>query len=108
MEPGNTITSPHNYTRAQDNLLWKAKYLNPRHSKLQGKQTNVTESLFLANMSFTYHVYKNFSMLVVKVDLGTAPITVSFFSPFLNIMTVGMLLIPYLVAIEGLSSVLTL
>ncbi|GAB4831811.1 hypothetical protein Ancab_005826 [Ancistrocladus abbreviatus] len=47
-------------------------------------------------------------MLVVNVDFGTAPITASFFSPFLKIKTVGMLRIPYLVAIEGLSSVLTL
>lgn len=56
----------------------------------------------------SYHLYKNFSMLVVKVDFGTAPIIASFFSPFLNIMTVGMLRIPYWVAIEGLSSVFTL
>jgi len=47
-------------------------------------------------------------MLAVKVVLGTAPITVSFFSPFLNSMTVGMLLMPYSVAIRGLSSVLSL
>lgn len=54
------------------------------------------------------HLYKNFSMLVVSVDLGTAPITASFFSPSLKIITVGMLRIPYLVAIAGLSSVFTL
>lgn len=52
--------------------------------------------------------YKNFSMHVINVDSGTAPITASFFSPFLNMMTVGILRIPYWVAIEGLSSVLTL
>lgn len=52
--------------------------------------------------------YKNFSIQVVKVDLGTAPITASFFSPPLKIITVGILRIPYRVAMEGLSSVLTL
>lgn len=52
--------------------------------------------------------YKNFSMQVVNVDSGTAPMTASFFSPSLKIITVGILRIPYWVAIEGLSSVLTL
>ena len=61
-----------------------------------------------AKASHAYYLYKNFSMLVVNVDLGTAPITASFFSPLLNIMTVGNLRMPYRVAIEGLSSVLTL
>jgi hypothetical protein len=57
----------------------------------------------------TYHLhYKNFSILVVKVVLGTAPIMASFFSPFLKIITVGMLRIPYSVAIEEQSSVLSL
>lgn len=40
-------------------------------------------------------IYKNFSMQVFNVVSGTAPMTASFFSPFLNIMTVGMLRIPY-------------
>ena len=53
-------------------------------------------------------LYKNFSMQVVNVDSGTAPITASFFSPFLKTITVGILRIPYWVAIPGLSSVLTL
>jgi hypothetical protein len=53
-------------------------------------------------------IYKNFSMLAVSVDLGTAPITASFFSPLTKIMIVGMLRIPYWVAIEGLSSVFNL
>uniref|UniRef100_A0A2P2K809 Uncharacterized protein n=1 Tax=Rhizophora mucronata TaxID=61149 RepID=A0A2P2K809_RHIMU len=65
-------------------------------------------SLIPVNAFLTYHIYNNFSMLVVKVLLGTAPIIASFFSPFLKIITVGMLLIPYLVAVEGLSSVLSL
>ena len=47
-------------------------------------------------------------MLAVSVVLGTAPMTASFFSPLMNIMIVGMLRIPYWVAIEGLSSVLSL
>ncbi len=41
-----------------------------------------------------------------KVDLGTAPITVSLFSPPLKIITVGILRMPYSVAIAGHSSVL--
>lgn len=49
-----------------------------------------------------------FSIVVDKVDLGTAPITLSFFSPFLKNSTVGMLLIPYWVAMLGQSSVLSL
>lgn len=49
--------------------------------------------------------YKNLSMLVASVVFGTAPITASFFSPFLKIMTVGILRIPYSLAMEGLSSV---
>ena len=44
-------------------------------------------------------------MVVTKVALGTAPMMVSFFSPPLNIMTVGILRIPYSVAVLGLSSV---
>lgn len=52
--------------------------------------------------------YKNLSMQVVNVDSWTAPMTASFFSPPLKIMTVGILRMPYLVAIEGLTSVLTL
>jgi len=44
----------------------------------------------------------------VKVDLGTAPITVSSFWPPLKIITVGMERIPYSVATEGLSSVFSL
>lgn len=47
-------------------------------------------------------------MQVVSVDLGTAPMTASFFSPFLKIITVGMLRIPNSVAVEGLSSVFSL
>ncbi len=49
-----------------------------------------------------------FSRAVFKVLFPTAPITVSFFSPLLKIMTVGILLMPYLVAMPGLSSVLSL
>lgn len=48
------------------------------------------------------------STVADKVDLGTAPITLSFFSPFLKKRTVGMLLIPYCVGMFGESSVLSL
>uniref|UniRef100_A0A0E0MKF0 Uncharacterized protein n=1 Tax=Oryza punctata TaxID=4537 RepID=A0A0E0MKF0_ORYPU len=34
------------------------------------------------------------SMMVARVVLGTAPMTLSFFSPFLNMRTVGMLRMP--------------
>jgi hypothetical protein len=49
-----------------------------------------------------------FSMVCTNVDLGTAPITASIFCPFLKIMTVGILRIPYSVATVGLSSVFNL
>lgn len=62
-------------------------------------------SKFPDNISIYATFYKNFSMEVVSVDLGTAPMIASFFSPFLNIITVGMLRIPNSVAMEGLSSV---
>ena len=45
------------------------------------------------------------SIVDVSVLLGTAPMTVSSFCPFLKIMTVGMLRMPYSVAMPGLSSV---
>ena len=45
------------------------------------------------------------SMVLVRVLLGTAPMTVSSFCPPLKIITVGMLRMPYSVAIPGLSSV---
>jgi hypothetical protein len=44
----------------------------------------------------------------VRVDLGTAPMTVSIFLPPLKIMTVGMERIPYSVAMPGDSSVFSL
>jgi len=47
-------------------------------------------------------------MVLAKVDLGTAPITVSTFCPFLKIMQVGMERMPYSVATPGDSSVLSL
>lgn len=47
-------------------------------------------------------------MQVVRVVFGTAPRTESFFSPLLKIMIVGTLRTPYLVAMEGLSSVFSL
>ena len=46
-----------------------------------------------------------FSSVCTSVDLGTAPMTVSHFWPSLKNMTVGMLRMPYSVAIPGLSSV---
>ena len=63
---------------------------------------------FQKNKVESRKIYKNFSMLAVSVDLGTAPITASFFSPLTKNMIVGMLRIPYWVAIEGLSSVFNL
>uniref|UniRef100_A0A0E0FAC7 Uncharacterized protein n=2 Tax=Oryza meridionalis TaxID=40149 RepID=A0A0E0FAC7_9ORYZ len=42
-----------------------------------------------ANQLLTY-----LSMMVARVVLGTAPMTLSFFSPFLNMRTVGMLRMP--------------
>jgi hypothetical protein len=47
-------------------------------------------------------------MFCTRVALGTAPMTVSIFWPFLKIMTVGMLRMPYSVATRGLSSVFSL
>ena len=44
-------------------------------------------------------------MVPVRVDLGTAPMTVSSFCPPLKIITVGMLRMPYSVATLGDSSV---
>ncbi len=46
-----------------------------------------------------------FSSVCTSVDLGTAPMTVSIFTPSLKNMTVGMLRMPYSVATPGLSSV---
>lgn len=46
-------------------------------------------------------------MVADKVDLGTAPMTLSLFWPLLKNRTVGMLLIPYLEATLGLVSVLS-
>ena len=57
-----------------------------------------------------FSVYNStyFSTVADSVDLGTAPIMLSFFSPFLKNRTVGMLLMPYCVAMFGESSVLSL
>uniref|UniRef100_A0A0A9H0N3 Thioredoxin M-type n=1 Tax=Arundo donax TaxID=35708 RepID=A0A0A9H0N3_ARUDO len=65
---------------------------------------------FKANwlLNLRFHLPTYFSMQVTKVLSGTAPITASFFSPFLNIITVGMLRMPNWVAMSGLSSVLSL
>jgi hypothetical protein len=65
----------------------------------------------LANCGYAFKLSNHpmyFSRAVFKVLFPTAPITVSFFSPLLKIMTVGILLMPYLVAMPGLSSVLSL
>ena len=51
--------------------------------------------------------HRYFSMVPVRVDFGTAPISVSSFCPPLKIITVGMLRMPYSVATLGLSSVLS-
>mmetsp|Transcript_34871 Transcript_34871/g.75476 ORF Transcript_34871/g.75476 Transcript_34871/m.75476 type:complete len:210 (-) Transcript_34871:144-773(-) len=48
------------------------------------------------------------SMVWARVCLGTAPITVSIFLPFLKIITVGIERIPYSVATAGDSSVFNL
>lgn len=47
-------------------------------------------------------------MLDDRVALGRAPIIASLFSPLMKIMVVGMLRIPYSLAVEGLSSVFNL
>lgn len=46
--------------------------------------------------------------VLINVDLGTAPITISTFKPFLKIINVGILLIPYSDAMVGFESVLIL
>ena len=51
---------------------------------------------------------RNLSIVPVRVDFGTAPMTVSNFCPSLKTMTVGMLRMPYSVATLGLSSVFSL
>lgn len=56
----------------------------------------------------TSSIYKNLPMHVTRVLSCTAPITVSFFSPFLKRIIVGMLRIPYWVVMSGFSSVLSL
>lgn len=63
--------------------------------------------MFLISL-FKLQTSTYFSTVADRVDLGTAPITLSFFSPFLKNSTVGMLLIPYWVAMLGQSSVLSL
>jgi len=75
-------------------FIMGARYPNLRHQNLRRKETNTRKQLNFREGIFTYHLHKNFSMLVVNVDLGTAPIMASFFSPLLKIITVGMLLIP--------------
>lgn len=52
--------------------------------------------------------YMYLSIVSQRVDLGTAPMMLSFFSPSLKNNTVGMLRIPYLPATFGDSSVLSL
>lgn len=49
--------------------------------------------------------HRYLSMMETRVLLGTAPMTVSSFCPFLKIITVGMLRMPYSVATPGDSSV---
>lgn len=63
---------------------------------------------YSTSLSLSLQASIYFSMVADKVDLGTAPMTLSFFSPFLKNSTVGMLRIPYLVAMLGQSSVLSL
>ena len=72
------------------------------------EEAHTTEA---SEMYIAYEIksaYKYFSMVDVNVAFGTAPMTVSIFLPFLKIITVGMLRIPYSVATPGLSSVLSL
>ncbi len=66
----------------------------------------LVQLLKLAKLLSQASIY--FSKVLDKVVLGTAPMTLSFFSPFLKNSTVGMLLIAYLLAIFGHSSVFTL
>ena len=75
-----------------------------RHAKFIDLNTSDTINI-LTNIS---HPYKYFSMVPVRVDFGTAPMTVSSFWPPLKIMTVGMERMPYSVATLGLSSVFNL
>lgn len=78
------------------------------------KENTVTERMrmrtrereILQTHSVTH--YKNLSMLDVSVVLGTAPMIVSFFSPLMKIMIVGMLLTLYWLGVEGDSSVFSL
>lgn len=57
-------------------------------------------------MCFTIQRY--FSTVWTRDDLGTAPMTTSTFWPPLNSMTVGIDRMPYSVAMDGDSSVLSL
>lgn len=73
---------------------------------LERKIWNTGENL--RTLARTQCVYKYLSTQAVRVVLGTAPIIASFLLPLRKIIIVGMLLIPYRLATEGLSSVFSL
>lgn len=84
-----------------------AQNLSPQH-QYSLKKIKQYQNQPLSWDNTSPYLYKNLSMHAVSVFLGTAPIIASFLSPFLKIMTVGMLRIPYWVAIDALSSVFSL
>merc|ERR1712078_372801 len=79
-----------------------------RHTIERGLKSRAPARARSLSLSPFTHSSMYFSIVWAKVCFGTAPITVSIFFPFLNIITVGMLLMPYSVATAGLSSVLSL
>ena len=94
---------------SKENLIHEASKIIQKVKKIFNlNMKNFQKNNAVSWKTFCTCLYKNFSMLAVSVVLGTAPITASFFSPLMKIMIVGMLRIPYWVAIEGLSSVLNL
>uniref|UniRef100_A0A0A9FSI8 Thioredoxin M-type n=1 Tax=Arundo donax TaxID=35708 RepID=A0A0A9FSI8_ARUDO len=66
------------------------------------------DSVLDTHVHVAFYLSTNLSMQVISVLSGTAPATESFFSPFLNIIMVGMLWTPYWLAMSGFSSVLSL
>lgn len=86
---------------------WIFPWMNDSFMNITPVPLCLPKAMILISL-FNFQTSIYFSIVVDKVDLGTAPITLSFFSPFLKNSTVGMLLIPYWVAMLGQSSVLSL
>lgn len=79
-----------------------------RTSERRASSSSSSSSSSGARVGFALRCYYHeiyLSMVLVSVLLGTAPTTLSLFSPLVNTNTVGMDRIPYLVAMSGLSSV---